>query len=59
MKVIIDTFNWLKSRDAIEVQIHDAFLRSHTVLPQNTRPVMQQLVVSGIIISAIKVNPEK
>lgn len=49
------TYEWLKSKSAVHVQVNDSFFRSYQVLPDRTHPLMQQLIAGGTLLSAVKV----
>ncbi|VDN05536.1 unnamed protein product [Thelazia callipaeda] len=50
------TYHWLKSKNAVQVHVVDAFYRSHQVLQDRSHPIMQQFITGGFILSAIKVE---
>ncbi|CAJ0578278.1 unnamed protein product, partial [Mesorhabditis spiculigera] len=55
LQPIIATHNWLRTKNAVNVQMQDQMYRMHQVLPQRTHPLMSQMVLGGFIVSAIKV----
>ncbi|VDK72710.1 unnamed protein product [Onchocerca ochengi] len=53
---LYSAYHWLKIKNAVQVQIVDAFYRSHQVIQDRSHPIMQQFITGGFILSAVKVE---
>lgn len=53
---LLAVYQWLKTRGAVQVHICESLCREQQILPSRTRPVMQQFVTGGYMLSAVKVE---
>ncbi|MCP9258153.1 tRNA (Adenine(58)-N(1))-methyltransferase non-catalytic subunit TRM6 [Dirofilaria immitis] len=53
---LYSAYHWLKTKNAVQVQIVDAFYRSHQIIQDRSHPIMQQFITGGFILSAVKVE---
>uniref|UniRef100_A0A183E6C2 tRNA (adenine(58)-N(1))-methyltransferase non-catalytic subunit TRM6 n=1 Tax=Gongylonema pulchrum TaxID=637853 RepID=A0A183E6C2_9BILA len=53
---LYSAYHWLKEKNAVQVQVVDAFYRAYQIIPDRSHPVMQQLITGGLILSAVKVQ---
>lgn len=53
---MLNAYEWLKSRGAVDLQISEHFYRAHQVLPDRTHPLMQQPIAGGYVLSGVKVK---